>query len=92
LTPDDEIVTPRDESSWYARQNVILEMGYFLGKWSRDGRVLVILKKGANLILPSDLGGYNRVGVPGSVGAEGQKIRSELEATFPNIDFAKSVT
>jgi predicted nucleotide-binding protein len=58
LTPD-EVNYPifrEDEKVLRARQNVILEMGYFLGKLGRD-RVAVIYKSVESFELPSDLMG-----------------------------------
>ena len=51
LTPDDEAVTPNGNER-RARQNVILELGYFIGHLGR-GRVAA-LKKG-DIELPSDI-------------------------------------
>lgn len=51
LTPDDECVTP-DGNKRRARQNVILELGYFIGHLGRDR--VAALKRG-DLELPSDI-------------------------------------
>lgn len=52
LTPDDVTTTGAR-----ARQNVILELGYFLGLWRSQGnRRIMVLKKG-NLEVPSDISG-----------------------------------
>lgn len=51
LTPDDECVTP-DGNKKRGRQNVILELGYFIGHLGRDR--VAALKKG-DLELPSDI-------------------------------------
>lgn len=54
LTPDDKV----DEQEMNrARQNVIFELGYFLGMLrSTDRRKIIILKKGS-VEIPSDIGG-----------------------------------
>lgn len=52
FTPDDKV-----ENGFRARQNVILELGYFLGKFSRESkRKIIIIKKG-NIEIPSDIHG-----------------------------------
>lgn len=53
FTPDDVI----GENNKRARQNVIFELGYFLGKFQDDKtRKIIILKKG-NIEIPSDISG-----------------------------------
>jgi len=52
LTPDDETSTGRRP-----RQNVVMELGYFLGRWRKsDIRRIVVIKKG-ELEVPSDISG-----------------------------------
>jgi predicted nucleotide-binding protein len=54
LTPDDKI---ENEKNNRARQNVIFELGYFLGMLrSPDERKIIILKKG-DVEIPSDISG-----------------------------------
>lgn len=59
LSPDDKGCTansfPR-AAKFRARQNVILELGYFIGKLGRD-RVFVLNKNSSNFELPSDIFG-----------------------------------
>ncbi len=59
LSPDDKGCTvdsfPND-TKLRARQNVILELGYFIGKLGRD-RVFVLHKNSSNFELPSDIMG-----------------------------------
>lgn len=53
------LFTPDDDAgdSKRARQNVIFELGYFLGKFNEDSnRRIIILKKG-NIEIPSDISG-----------------------------------
>jgi CheY-like chemotaxis protein len=62
LTPDDEVGSKkaRGTSELRARQNVILELGFFLGKFGRkSSRVLLLLKTGVDL--PSDLQGIRHI-------------------------------
>lgn len=53
LTPDD---TMSDGETRRARQNVILELGYFLGRQTRNKRKIMIFYKG-NLEIPTDISG-----------------------------------
>lgn len=59
LSPDD-LAYPRkgdpDKAKFRARQNVILELGFFLGKLGRQ-RVLALFRKSENFELPSDYDG-----------------------------------
>ena len=57
LSPDDKGYTVDsfpDDGKFRARQNVILELGYFIGKLGRD-RVFVLHKNSSNFELPSDI-------------------------------------
>ncbi|NPE28179.1 nucleotide-binding protein [Methanococcoides sp. SA1] len=59
LSPDDKgctISSFPDDSNFRARQNVILELGYFIGKLGRD-RVFVLHKNSSDFELPSDIMG-----------------------------------
>ena len=52
FTPDDNA-----NGNFRARQNVVLELGYFLGRFADfDKRHITILKKG-NIEIPSDISG-----------------------------------
>jgi CheY-like chemotaxis protein len=79
LTPDD-IAAPAsdpDDSKRRARQNVIFEMGYFLGSLGRrSGRVLLLYKP--PLELPSDLSGVVYIDILNGVEAAGEAIRKEV--------------
>jgi predicted nucleotide-binding protein len=59
LSPDD-FAYPRDSTPekglYRARQNVILELGYFIGKLGR-GRVMALNKGGADFEIPTDFAG-----------------------------------
>lgn len=59
LTPDDvgrSYKTPSETEKFRARQNVILELGYFLGKLGRN-RVFVLFREQENFEMPSDYNG-----------------------------------
>lgn len=84
LTPDDvgraassETTEPR------ARQNVLLELGYFIGKLGRDK--VCALKKGT-LEIPSDFAGVVWETMD-SAGAWKQSLARELEASGLSIDW-----
>jgi CheY-like chemotaxis protein len=79
LTPDDGVFRTgvADEGVRRARQNVIFELGYFLGMLGRrKGRVL-LLYKGA-LDLPSDISGLVYIDITGGIDSAGEEIRKEL--------------
>ena len=79
LTPDDEVVSP-DESgptSRRSRQNVIFEMGYFLGVLGRNtGRVILLYRQPVEL--PSDIGGMISIDISKGLDAADNEIRGEL--------------
>jgi predicted nucleotide-binding protein len=79
LTPDDHYVDKEGtiEELGRARQNVILELGYFLGKFGRrSGKVLLLYKK--PLYIPSDINGVVYIDITMGVESAGEKIRCEL--------------
>lgn len=80
LTPDD--LASKDEDSddqkRRARQNVIFEMGYFLGTLGRlSGRVLLLYQ--GPLEIPSDLSGIVYIDISHGIEAAGEKIRREIK-------------
>jgi predicted nucleotide-binding protein len=85
LTPDDVAYTRYQESlddtlrkkEIRARQNVIFEFGYFVGKLGRN-RVCCIYKEGVDI--PSDLGGLTYKKVDDSVDPQAFSIIKELQA------------
>jgi len=81
LTPDDRVADPSDTDAEKrrARQNVIFEMGFFLGKLGRtSGRVLLLYKD--SLDIPSDIAGIEYIDITNGVGSAGERIRKELQA------------
>ncbi len=80
LTPDDKMAqdSDSDDLKRRARQNVILEIGYFLGSLGRkSGRILFLYKK-PPLDLPSDISGIVYIDISSGVEAAGEKIRQEV--------------
>lgn len=83
LTPDDVGAAQGGELQPRARQNVLLELGYFIGRLGRD-RVCAL--KGGDLELPSDFGGV--VYQPFDAGGGWkQALGRELEAAGFEIDW-----
>jgi CheY-like chemotaxis protein len=80
LTPDDRVVPAdaSDDEKRRARQNVIFELGYFLGTLGRlSGRVILLYK--GPLELPSDISGVTYIDIGKGVESAGDLIRRELE-------------
>jgi predicted nucleotide-binding protein len=79
LTKDDlgASASDPDERKHRARQNVIFEMGYFLGLLGRkSGRVILLYER--PLELPSDLMGVIYIDISSGVQAAGEAIRLEV--------------
>ncbi len=80
LTGDDTVAAAdaTDDSKRRARQNVIFEMGYFLGLLSRRAGRVILLHQGA-LELPSDIVGVVYLDISKGVRAAGEDIRREIQ-------------
>jgi predicted nucleotide-binding protein len=81
LTPDDKAaaLADPDNEKRRARQNVILELGFFLGKLGRrSGRVL-LLHKGP-IEIPSDIIGVEYIDITNGIESAGETVRRELRA------------
>lgn len=77
LTPDDVM----ESGDRQARQNVIFELGYFMGKYGRkSGRVIMLLK--GPLTIPSDLDGVKRISVDNGIEEAGNEIREAIRAVL----------
>jgi|ERR1039457_2306639 predicted nucleotide-binding protein len=76
LTPDDRQAQELPQvDRWRARQNVILEMGWFMGKL---GRARVALLHNGEVELPSDILGIIYIPFGSSIFEVGDKIRQRL--------------
>lgn len=75
VTPDDLV----NETSKRARQNVIFELGYFMGKLGRKSGRVIVLRKG-NVDIPSDLDGILYISIDNGIAAAGEQIRKAIEA------------
>lgn len=83
LTPDDEGCTKGESLSPRARQNVILELGYFIGRLGRDK--VCALKKG-DVEIPSDFMGVVWENMDQN-GAWKQSLAREFNAAGHKIDW-----
>ncbi len=73
FTPDDEVANNKN----FARQNVLFEFGYFIGKYGRlKGNIFFLYKEGT--YIPSDLSGLIYIDVTNGIEAAGEKIRNEI--------------
>jgi predicted nucleotide-binding protein len=81
LTPDDEVANPSepDAQKRRARQNVILELGFFLGKLGRKSGKILLLHKGP-VELPSDIVGIEYIDITNGIDSAGETIRREMQA------------
>jgi CheY-like chemotaxis protein len=80
LTPDDRVAdaSANNDEKRRARQNVIFELGFFLGTLGRlSGRIFLLYK--SNLELPSDLAGVVYIDISNGIEAAGEQLRKELE-------------
>lgn len=81
MTPDDYV----DPSSGAgrARQNVLLEFGFFLGRLGRhSGKVILLYKSGVEI--PSDLSGIVGIDITHGITAAGEEILRELKEYLPS--------
>ena len=76
-----------EEQTLRARQNVILELGYFLGKLGRD-RVCVLYD--SNVEIPSDYSGVIYIPFDGA-GAWKMMLAKELKSTGFSVDMNKAL-
>lgn len=79
LTPDDKEVSILDnnDKKRRSRQNVIFEMGYFLGCLGRSSKRVILLYKG-KIELPSDISGLIYIDISNGIESAGEYIRREI--------------
>lgn len=65
------------DSEVRARQNVIYELGFFVGHFGRKSGQVLVLRKG-DVRLPGDLDGVVYIDVSAGIAAAGEEIRREL--------------
>ncbi len=80
FTPDDmaQEACKSEPTQPRARQNVIFELGYFLGLMKRQSGRIILLYRGP-LEIPSDLGGIAYVDIGNGIEAAGEDIRRNVE-------------
>ncbi|MDD4877282.1 MAG: nucleotide-binding protein [Dehalococcoidales bacterium] len=81
LTPDDKVAgtDSNNDEKRRARQNVIFEMGFFMGILGRETGRVILLHAGL-LELPNDLSGVVYIDVSKGIEASGEEIRRELKS------------
>ncbi len=79
MTPDDVVLTndSTNEEKRRARQNVILELGFFYAHFGRQSGRVIVLHKGP-LEIPSDIGGIIWIDISEGIEAAGEAIRKEV--------------
>lgn len=80
LTPDDLVVPSGSdaEAIYRSRQNVIFELGYFLGRLGRKTGRVILLHKGP-IDIPSDLSGVIYIDISKGLEMAYDRIRSEID-------------
>lgn len=78
MTPDDIGGLRENQPRERARQNVIFEFGYFVGRLGR--KRVILLRNSSDIELPSDILGLGHIDVSLGVSATVDKLRRELEA------------
>jgi predicted nucleotide-binding protein len=83
MTPDDvgSLAGSEPETAYRARQNVVFELGYFMGKLGRKSGRVIVLHKG-RLEIASDLAGLIYIDVSNGINAAGEDIRRELRGLW----------
>jgi predicted nucleotide-binding protein len=72
------LLSPDPENTNNPRQNVLLELGYFLGKMQNNkGKIILLHSKGAKL--PTDLDGLIYIDVTNGIEYAGESIRKEIK-------------
>lgn len=82
LTADDEYVSVTDEGERRAkvpRQNVILELGYLLGKLGRRKRIAILVEQ--NVTIPSDLRGLGWISITKDLGETKLQLVQEVKSS-----------
>jgi predicted nucleotide-binding protein len=81
LTADDHLQDLKTNSTFKrARQNVILEVGYFWGALGRRQRVMFLVETDALMELPSDIQGIGWIPLTKDLGETKLRIQTELKA------------
>ena len=84
MTPDDFVVVADVPHVGQARPNVLLELGYFLGRMVRLRGHVIILTRGP-VAIPSDLSGVGHIDISNGITAAASELRRELKAIAENM-------
>ena len=79
MTPDDFVDSA---GRGRARQNVLVEYGFFRGRFRRSGGKIILLYK-AGVEIPSDLAGIIAIDISNGISAAGDQIQKELLGPNP---------
>ncbi len=91
LSPDDKGYSVKEgprKAKFRARQNVIFELGYFIGKFNRE-KVITLVENPSNFENPSDFHGVVYTPFDGPDGAWKASVLKELKANGFDIDSNK---
>jgi predicted nucleotide-binding protein len=80
VTADDRFSDADGKAIVRARQNVILEVGYFWGKLGRKHKIAVLVEDAPGLELPSDLQGIGWIPITADLAHTKERLRKELGA------------
>lgn len=81
LTADDDLVyAAKKKRIKRARQNVILEIGYFWGALGRRGRLAFLVEERPDMELPSDIQGIGSIPITSDLYETKVKLQNELKA------------
>jgi predicted nucleotide-binding protein len=87
ITPDD-IVVSRDIESPAPRDNVVFELGLFMGLLGRE-RTLVVKPRGVNIKMPSDLLGFTPLeyaaGTPDTLASRIASVCNDIRKTVQSL-------
>ncbi|MGR3309833.1 MAG: TIR domain-containing protein [Candidatus Brocadiales bacterium] len=77
LTADDVYTTSTGKREKYARQNVILELGYFWGRLGRRKQIAVLVEEGVEI--PTDIKALGWIQITGDLGQTKLELTKELK-------------
>ncbi len=81
LTADDDLIyAAQNRPARRARQNVILEIGFFWGALGRHGRLVFLVENHPDMELPSDIQGIGFIPITTDLFETKVKLQKELKA------------
>jgi CRP/FNR family cyclic AMP-dependent transcriptional regulator len=85
LVGPDDLVTSRSRKSFAPRDNVVFELGLFMGALGRK-RVFIVAERGLQLKIPSDLLGLGKATYPAGARALPRRLASAAQAIRDKIN------